>query len=158
MTRGVLTVILLIGAWWSLLLLPWVNVGGEQLIGADLNQTMALFPAVSALSLLIALYRKLPRVLIIVSSLGIISSSLIALLGNIGASPAVIEAQERISGIAGGGDVTVALTPTATIFGFVGLILSLLTAALVLRKERARSTEVTDYQGNSRDLWDQQSE
>lgn len=158
MTRSVITLILLIGALWSLLLLPWVNVGGEGLIGADLNQTMALLPAVSILSLLIALYRRLPKVLFAVSSLSLFGSSLIALSGNLQGAPAVIEAREKISGIAGGGDVVASLLPAATIFGLSGLALSVFSVALLFLKERPRVASAKDVETDSRELWDEQSD
>ena len=158
MTRAVITLILLIGGWWSLLLLPWVSVAGESLIGADLNQTMALLPAVSALSLLIALYRKLPKLLFVVSSLALLSSSLLALVGGLEASPAVIEARERISGIAGGGEITAALSPTATVFGVVGLALAVFSIALLFQKEQPSTRATEESETDNRDLWDEQSE
>lgn len=158
MTRALITLILLIGGWWSLLLLPWVTVENEALIGADLNQTMALLPAVSALSLLIALYRRLPKLLIAISSLALLSSSLLSLLGNLGGSPAVIQARERISGIAGGGDILAAMSPTATVFGVVGLGLSMFSIALLFKNESPRITDAEESESDSRELWDEQSE
>jgi hypothetical protein len=158
MTRAVIKLILLIGGWWSLLLLPWVSVAGESLIGADLNQTMALLPAVSALSLIIALYRKLPRLLFVVSSLALLSSSLLALVGGLGASPAVIEARERISGIAGGGEIAAALSPTATVFGVVGLALAVFSMALLFQREKQSTSTTEESATDNRDLWDEQSE
>lgn len=140
------------------MLLPWVRVAGESLIGADLNQTMALLPAVSALSLLIALYRKLPKLLFVVSSLALMSSSLLALVGGLGASPAVIEARERISGIAGGGEVEAVLSPTATVFGVVGLALAVFSMALLFQKEQPSTSTTEESETDNRDLWDEQSE
>ena len=94
--------LLLVGAWWSLLLLEWVAVDKSGIIGAELNQTMALLPAVAALAVLMSLYRKMPRLLVALGSLAIAATSAIALLGNLATSPAVIEAREQVSGIAGG--------------------------------------------------------
>ena len=70
MTRAVLMLLLLIGAWWSLLLLEWVTVDKSGIIGAELNQTMALLPAVAALAFLMSLYRKMPRLLVALGSMG----------------------------------------------------------------------------------------
>ena len=140
------------------MLLPWVSVAGESLIGADLNQTMALLPAVSALSLLIALYRKLPKLLFAVSSLALLSSSLLALVGGLGSSPAVIEARERISGSAGGGEIAAALSPTATVFGVVGLALAVFSMALLFQKEKPSTSTTEEGETDNRDLWDEQSE
>ena len=140
------------------MLLPWVSVAGESLIGADLNQTMALLPAVAALSLLIALYRRLPKLLFVVSSLALLGTSLLALVGGLEASPAVIEARERSSGIAGGGEIAATLSPTATVFGVVGLALAVFSMALLFQKEKpsARANEASET--DNRDLWDEQSE
>ncbi|MDA2976941.1 MAG: hypothetical protein O2863_04775, partial [Actinomycetota bacterium] len=81
MTRAVLVLLLLIGAWWSLLLLEWVAVDKSGIIGAELNQTMALLPAVAALAVLMSLYRKMPRLLVALGSMAIAATSAIALLG-----------------------------------------------------------------------------
>lgn len=158
MTRAVITLILLIGGWWSLLLLPWVSVEDESLIGADLNQTMALLPAVSALSLLIALYRRLPRLLYVISSLSLLSSSLLALAGGLADSPAVIEARERISGIAGGGAIVADLSATATVFGVVGLALALFSMGLIFQRQKPGTKLAEESEADSRELWDEQSE
>ena len=140
------------------MLLPWVSVAGESLIGADLNQTMALLPAVAALSLLIALYRRLPKLLFVVSSLALLGTSLLALVGGLGASPAVIEARERISGIAGGGEIAATLSLTATVFGVVGLALAVFPMALLFQKEKPSTRATEESETDNRDLWDEQSE
>ena len=158
MTRSVLVLLLLVGAWWSLLLVEWVAVDSSGIIGADLNQTMALLPAVAALALLMSLYRKMPRLLVALGSLAIAATSAIALLGDLASSPAVIEAREQVSGIAGGGAVTLEMSPVIYVFGLCGLALSLAAAILIFVKPGGRSVETENQEPDARDLWDEQSE
>lgn len=158
MTRAVLVLLLLVGAWWSLLLVEWVAVDSSGIIGADLNQTMALLPAVAALALLMSLYRKMPRLLVALGSLAIAATSAIALLGDLASSPAVIEAREQVSGIAGGGAVTLEMSPVIYVFGLCGLALSLAAAILIFVRPGGRSVETENQELDARDLWDEQSE
>ena len=158
MTRAVLVLLLLVGAWWSLLLVEWVAVDSSGIIGADINQTMALLPAVAALALLMSLYRKMPRLLVALGSLAIAATSAIALLGDLASSPAVIEAREQVSGIAGGGAVTLEMSPVIYVFGLCGLALSLAAAILIFVKPGGRSVETENQEPDARDLWDEQSE
>ena len=158
MTRAVLVLLLLVGAWWSLLLVEWVAVDSSGIIGADLNQTMALLPAVAALALLMSLYRKMPRLLVALGSLAIAATSAIALLGDLASSPAVIEAREQVSGIAGGGAVALEMSPVIYVFGLCGLALALAAALLVFVKPGGRPVETENQEPDARDLWDEQSE
>jgi hypothetical protein len=158
MTRAVLVLLLLIGAWWSLLLLEWVTVGKSGIIGAELNQTMALLPAVAALAVLMSLYRKMPRLLVALGSLAIAATSAIALLGDLATSPAVIEAREQVSGIAGGGAVALELSPVIYVFAFSGFALAIAAALLIFLKSGGRSVESVNQDLDAKDLWDEQSE
>jgi chromate transport protein ChrA len=158
MARAVFVVLLLIGAWWSLLLMQWVSIESEGIIGADLNQTMALLPAVAALAILMALYRKLPRALLLLGSISLITASSIALTLDLSSSPAVIEARERISGIAGGGEVAVTTTALPTIFGIAGLILAAVAGALIFTKPSQAKFQTESEELDARELWDEQSE
>lgn len=141
-----------------LLLTSWISIGDLELIGADLNQTMALLPGVAALAMLIALYRKLPRLLFFVSSIALAAASGIALTADLTTSPAVIQARERISGIAGGGDVVIGTSVTPTVFGIAGVILAVSTAALIFFRPRQAQAETDGQEPDARELWDQQSE
>ena len=158
MTRAVLVLLLLIGAWWSLLLLEWVTVDKSGIIGAELNQTMALLPAVAALAVLMSLYRKMPRLLVALGSMAIAATSAIALLGDLATSPAVIEAREQVSGIAGGGAVALELSPVIYVFAFSGFALAIAAALLIFLKTGGRSVESVNQDLDARDLWDEQSE
>lgn len=158
MTRAVLVLLLLIGAWWSLLLLEWVAVDKSGIIGAELNQTMALLPAVAALAVLMSLYRKMPRLLVALGSMAIAATSAIALLGDLATSPAVIEAREQVSGIAGGGAVALELSPVIYVFAFSGFALAIAAALLIFLKPAGRSVESVNQDLDARDLWDEQSE
>jgi hypothetical protein len=158
MTRAVLLLLLLVGAWWSLLLLEWVAVDKSGIIGAELNQTMALLPAVAALAVLMSLYRKMPRLLVALGSLAIAATSAIALLGDLATSPAVIEAREQVSGIAGGGAVALELSPVIYVFAFSGFALAIAAALLIFLKPGGRSVESVNQDLDARDLWDEQSE
>ena len=158
MTRAILVLLLLIGAWWSLLLIEWANVENTGIIGAELNQTMALLPAVAALAVLISLYRKMPRFLVALGSLSIAATSAIALLGDLTSSPAVIQAREQVSGIAGGGAVALVISPVIYVFSISGFALAVMAALLVLVKPAGRSVEAETQDLDSRDLWDEQSE
>jgi hypothetical protein len=158
MTRAVLVLLLLIGAWWSLLLLEWVAVDKSGIIGAELNQTMALLPAVAALAVLMSLYRKMPRLLVALGSMAIAATSAIALLGDLATSPAVIQAREQVSGIAGGGAVALELSPVIYVFAFSGFALAIAAALLIFLKPGGRSVESVNQDLDARDLWDEQSE
>lgn len=158
MTRAVLVLLLLVGAWWSLLLLEWVTVDKSGINGAELNQTMALLPAVAALAVLMSLYRKMPRLLVALGSLAIAATSAIALLGDLATSPAVIEAREQVSGIAGGGAVALELSPVIYVFAFSGFALAIAAALLIFLKSGGRSVESVNQDLDARDLWDEQSE
>ena len=158
MTRAVLVLLLLLGAWWSLLLLEWVAVDESGIIGAELNQTMALLPAVAALAVLMSLYRKMPRLLVALGSMAIAATSAIALLGDLATSPAVIEAREQVSGIAGGGAVALELSPVIYVFAFSGFALAIAAAQLIFLKPAGRSVESVNQDLDARDLWDEQSE
>ncbi|MDA0246894.1 MAG: hypothetical protein O3C16_01825 [Actinobacteria bacterium] len=158
MTRAVLLLLLLIGAWWSLLLLEWVAVDKSGIIGAELNQTMALLPAVAVLAVLMSLYRKMPRLLVALGSMAIAATSAIALLGDLATSPAVIEAREQVSGIAGGGAVALELSPVIYVFAFAGFTLAIAAALLIFLKPGGRSVESVNQDLDARDLWDEQSE
>ena len=158
MARAVFIVLLLIGAWWSLLLMQWVSIESEGIIGADLNQTMALLPAVAALAILMALYRKLPRALLLLGSISLLAASSIALILDLSSSPAVIEARERISGIAGGGEVAITTTALPTFFGAAGLILAAVVGALIFTQPRQTKFQTESEELDARELWDEQSE
>ena len=153
-----MVLLLLIGAWWSLLLLEWVTVDNSGIIGAELNQTMALLPAVAALAVLMSLYRKMPRLLVALGSMAIAATSAIALLGDLATSPAVIEAREQVSGIAGGGAVALELSPVIYVFAFSGFALAIAAALLIFLKPGGRSVESVNQDLDARDLWDEQSE
>jgi len=150
--------LLLIGAWWSLLLIEWVIVEDTGIIGAELNQTMALLPAVAALAVLMSLYRKMPRFLVALGSLSIAATSVIALLGDLTSSPAVIQAREQVSGIAGGGPVALVISPVIYVFAISGFALAVMAALLVFVRPAGRSVEAETQDLDSRDLWDEQSE
>jgi len=158
MTRAVLVLLLLVGAWWSLLLLEWVAVDSSGIIGAELNQTMALLPAVAALAVLMSLYRKMPRLLVALGSMAIAATSAIALLGDLVTSPAVIEAREQVSGIAGGGAVALELSPVIYVFAFSGFALAIAAGLLIFLKPGGRSVESVNQDLDAKDLWDEQSE
>jgi len=158
MTRAVLLLLLLIGAWWSLLLIEWVIVEDTGIIGAELNQTMALLPAVAALAVLMSLYRKMSRFLFALGSLSIAATSVIALVGDLTSSPTVIQAREQVSGIAGGGPVALVTSPVIYVFGISGFALAVLAALLVFVRPAGRSVEAETRVLDIRDLWDEQSE
>jgi len=158
MTRAVLVLLPLLGAWWSLLLIEWVFVENTGIIGAELNQTMALLPAVAALAVLMSLYRKMPKFLVALGSLSVAAASAIALLGDLASSPAVIQAREQVSGITGGGAVALEISPVIYVFAITGLALALMAALLVFLKPAGRSAEPETRDLDSRDLWDEQSE
>jgi len=138
--------------------MQWVSIESEGIIGADLNQTMALLPAVAALAILMALYRKLPRAVLLLGSISLIAASSIALTLDLSSSPAVIEARERISGIAGGGEVAITTTAMQTIFGVTGLILAAVAGALIFTKPRQTKFQTESEELDARELWDEQSE
>jgi hypothetical protein len=135
-----------------------VTVDKSGINGAELNQTMALLPAVAALAVLMSLYRRMPRLLVALGSMAIAATSAIALLGDLATSPAVIEAREQVSGIAGGGAVALEPSPVIYVFAFSGFALAIAAALLIFLKPGGRSVESVNQDLDARDLWDEQSE
>lgn len=158
MRRAIFVSALLQAIWWSLLLTSWVTAGNESISGTEINRTLTLLPGISLLLGLIALYGKLSRSLLVLAGAIALAGSFWSLGSDLSASPRVIDALERATGVVGGaGEVSVGLGPIA--FGMAGILVS---ASLFFAATRSfvkkdsvdsKPTEADD----PRFIWDQQS-
>ena len=156
MARGIALLSLVYGICWSLLLFPWVLVRDQSLTGADLNQTLVLLPAIAVLTALIALYRKFPRALVLLSGLMMIIASVLAVIIDHSAAPQSLLLQESITGIAGENSLG-QITAWPTVFAVFALASTLLSVLVARQKysARAKVDEVAEA-SDARGIWDEQ--
>ncbi len=156
MAKGIALLSLVYGLCWSLLLFPWVIVTDQSLTGADLNQTLVLLPAIAILTALIALYRKFPRALVMLSGLMMIMASALAVITDHSAAPQSLLLQENITGIAGENSLG-QMTAWPTVFAVCALASALVSVLVARQKysERAKVDEAAEP-SDARGIWDQQ--
>jgi glucan phosphoethanolaminetransferase (alkaline phosphatase superfamily) len=155
LARGTFIVLLLIAASWSLLLLPWVAVGDQNLTGAELSDLLALLPALAILFLLIALYGRMTRALRVTAAVVLWVGAYLAFSTDFSTVAASIALQESITGIAGESSIGQTLaTPTA--FGIIQLVLGFLSLAL-LKTKLGKINRSENYDSDTRGLWESQS-
>ena len=157
MRKFTLIGLLAAAAWWSMLLPAWVLTVGQPIAGTEANRTLTLIPGVVILLVLVSLYGKGRRTLLITAALVTAITSVWALLADLGNSPRVIELQERATGIAGGNEDFEVLWPVYA-FAVIGLIMAgVLIMASVKRHivKPAVDSQPTD-EADPRFIWDQQ--
>lgn len=157
MARGIALLVVAYGLTWSVLLTTWVTVGDRSLTGTDMSQTLTLLPAIAILIALIALYRKAPRILVVVSGVTIAFAGYLGLTTDYISLPAALELQESLTGIAGNsglGEVTI--FPSA----FSVMALACCVVALVVSRlgfSRRPSVDEAGSSDDARGIWDEQS-
>ena len=157
MRKFTLIGLLAAAAWWSMLLPAWVLTVGQPIAGTEANRTLTLIPGVVILLVLVSLYGKGRRTLLISAALVTAITSVWALLADLGNSPRVIELQERATGIAGGNGDFEVLWPVYA-FAVIGLLVAgVLIMASVKRHivKPAVDSQPTD-EADPRFIWDQQ--
>jgi hypothetical protein len=156
MAKGIALLSLVYGVCWSFLLFPWVLVRDQSLTGADLNQTLVLLPAISILTALIALYRKFPRALVLISGLMMITASTLAAITDHSTAPQSLLRQESITGIAGENSLG-QMTAWPMVFAVFALA-SALISVLVARQKYSAGARVDEVAepSDARGIWDEQ--
>lgn len=157
MARGIASLVLGYSLTWSILLTSWTVIGDKSLTGVELSQTLTLLPAIAILIALIALYRKFPRLLTVLSGLVMALAGVLAITTNFLRLPAALALQESLTGIAGDSSLG-----TATVFPTVYAILALVSfvaAIFVSRLHFSKRPSIDDDKGldDLRGVWDQQS-
>lgn len=156
MTKWTWIVSLVIGATWSLLLLPWVQISETALTGAELSDLLPLLPGLSVLMLLIALYRRGTRLLQSLSAATLLTSAFLSFTTDFRVSPASIQAQEALSGLAGGaGLATQTINPT--LFGLSQIVAATLCIVLLSREPKPRSSDSIKDETDPRGIWESQT-
>jgi hypothetical protein len=149
------TVLALAGSW-LLLLLPWVAINETTLTGAELSDLLTLAPGLAILTLLISLYGKGVRFLQLFAALALLASGSFALVSDFSKSPASIQAQEAISGLAGEDGLAQQLA-TPLIFGVSQLVVTLLSLYLLKMPVAMRKSSQTIDDSDPRGIWESQS-
>lgn len=156
MSRWTWIATVVIGASWTLLLLPWVRVSDASLSGAELSDLLALLPGLSVLMLLIALYGRGAKVLHTMSAATLLVSAFIAFSTDFRTSPASIQVQESLSGLAGdAGLATQTIAPT--FFGLSQGFAAALCLFLLTRKPGVKSENFSSDETDPRGIWESQS-
>jgi len=153
--KGIAGLALLYAVAWSFLLLPWVLVGENNLTGAEVSQVLVSLPAVAVLMILIALYRRFPKLLVLLSGATMLIAAAIAFSTDFTLAPTSLQLQEALTGVVGDsnlGEATLWPYVFAALAG-VSALLSLWVATLpVSTKARVDETGAND----TRSIWDEQ--
>lgn len=155
MNRWISLLVLYIAACWSLLLLPWVAVGEETLTGAELSDLSTLLPALAILMLLISLYGKFVKSLMLMAAVALALGAFLALSTDFSSVAASIALQESITGVAGENSLGESLA-TPAIFGVSQVVAGILCLAL-LRIPAGKRIRSDNSEIDPRGLWESQS-
>lgn len=156
MLRWTWITVLAIAGSWLLLLLPWVAINETTLTGAELSDLLTLAPGLAILMLLISLYGKGVRLLQVLAALTLLSSGVFALVSDFSKSPASIQAQEAISGLAGEDGLAQQLA-TPVMYGLSLLLVSFLCLYLFKMPVAMRKSSQAIDDGDPRGIWESQS-
>ncbi len=156
MLRWTWITVLAIAGSWLLLLLPWVAINETTLTGAELSDLLTLAPGLAILMLVISLYGKGVRLLQVLAALTLLSSGVFALVSDFSKSPASIQAQEAISGLAGEDGLAQQLA-TPLFYGLGLLVVSFLCLYLFKMPVAIRKSSQTIDDGDPRGIWESQS-
>ncbi len=156
MLRWTWITVLAIAGSWLLLLLPWVAINETTLTGAELSDLLTLAPGLASLMLVISLYGKGVRLLQVLAALTLLSSGVFALASDFSKSPASIQAQEAISGLAGEDGLAQQLA-TSLFYGLGLLVVSFLCLYLFKMPVAIRKSSQTIDDGDPRGIWESQS-
>jgi chromate transport protein ChrA len=155
MPKGIAVLLLTFSLTSSILLLPWLTIQQKSLTGAELSQILISLPAVAILLALIALYRRFSRVLVVSSGLSMLAAGILALCTNFNLSPASLQVQESVTGLAGESSLGAETTWPGVFAGLAMLstLFSIWVATLpVSKKARVDEPGVDD----ARSIWDGQ--
>lgn len=155
MGRGISALVLAYGFCWSFLLLPWVLVKEQSLTGAELNQILVSLPAVAILMALIALYRKIPRALVLSSGAAMLIATSVAALSDFSLAPASLELQESVTGLAGESTLG-EQTLWPMVFAIACGISALLSVWVATLPVSARAKVDEPGANDARAIWDEQ--
>jgi hypothetical protein len=150
-----ITVLAIAGSW-LLLLLPWVTIDETTLTGAELSDLLTLAPGLAILILLTSLYGKGVRFLQLFAALALLASGIFAIVSDFSRSPASIQAQEAISGLAGEDGLAQQLA-TPLIFGLSQLVVALFCLYLLKKPVAMRKSSQTIDDSDPRGIWESQS-
>jgi hypothetical protein len=145
---------------WITVNVGWLEVGGEQLTGSQLNNALNLLPAISLIMLLISAYRRFQRSLWVASGLSSGFVSVVVFLSDFSKSPAVVSVLEAMTGIQDAvpsdAGISLVLGPAAWIAS--GLSLSALGASVyfAIRKPIQSVVQKQEQSADNRSLWDEQ--
>jgi phosphoglycerol transferase MdoB-like AlkP superfamily enzyme len=156
MRKGILVLALSFAVTWSVLLFPWIEVQGQGLTGADLNQLLVTLPGIAILISLIALYGKLTRFLVLIAGVTMLVAAAFALVNDFIQAPASLLLQESLTGIAGESSLGIeTLWPIVFSIMAIG---SALASLIVARLPFEQSSAVDEPRDNdARTLWDDQT-
>lgn len=156
MRRGILLLALSFAVTWSVLLFPWIEVQGQALTGAVLSQLLVTLPGVAILILLIALYGKLTRFLILTAGVTMLGAAAFALFDDFVRAPASLLLQESLTGIAGESSLGVeTLWPIVFSIMAIGSAFASVIVARLPFEQRSGVDEPSD--NDARALWDDQT-
>lgn len=155
MARGIALLVLLLGITWSMLLLPWVSIEEKTLTGSDISQVLVSLPAIAILMALIALYRKFPRSLMLACAAVMISASYLAFATDFTLSPASLQIQESVTGLAGESSLG-EQTFWPSVFGSLSAISALMSLWVSFLPVSSKSRVDEPRSDDSRSIWDEQ--
>ncbi len=155
MARGIALLVIVLGITWSILLLPWVTIEEKALTGADISQVLVSLPAIAILMALIALYRKFPRALMLACALVMIAASYLAFATDFTISPASLQLQESVTGLAGESNLG-EQTYWPIVFGSFSAISALLSLWVSFLPVSSKSRVDEPRSDDSRSIWDEQ--
>lgn len=158
MRKHTLLALPVLGLWWVMLLPSWISTAGSSLSGTELNRTLAVLPPVVILLALISLYGRMPRSLLTFAALLVATASVSTLFLDFAGSVAVINLQEKATGLVGGyGEIERSVFPTMfAVTGIVGTA-ALLWAGTKRLESRHSTDRAAEDSDDPRNIWDEQA-
>lgn len=155
MARGIALLVLILGMTWAILLLPWVTITEKTLTGSDISQVLVSLPAIAILMALIALYRKFPRSLMLACAAVMISAAYLAFATDFTVSPASLQLQESVTGLAGESSLG-EQTFWPSVFGSFSAISAVMSLWVSFLPVSTKSRVDEPRSDDSRSIWDEQ--
>ena len=155
MARGIALLVLILGLTWAILLFPWVTITEKTLTGSDISQVLVSLPAIAILMALIALYRKFPRSLMLACAAVMISAAYLAFATDFTVSPASLQLQESVTGLAGESSLG-EQTFWPSVFGSFSAISAVMSLWVSFLPVSTKSRVDEPRSDDSRSIWDEQ--
>ena len=155
MARGIALLVLILGMTWAILLFPWVTITEKTLTGSDISQVLVSLPAIAILMALIALYRKFPRSLMLACAAVMISAAYLAFATDFTVSPASLQLQESVTGLAGESSLG-EQTFWPSVFGSFSAISAVMSLWVSFLPVSTKSRVDEPRSDDSRSIWDEQ--